>query len=139
MSKIGVLLSIKPIFAWKILSGEKKFEYRKTIPSLFEGMDVFLYATDPVRKIVGEFKIKRVIKGTPEEVWEKTCEESGVSRSFFFSYFRGRKVSYAIEICSVKRYSHPLKLSSVRAGLIPPRSFAYIDLLDIQKIRKQSG
>lgn len=51
-----ILLSIKPKYAELILSGKKIIELRKTQPK--EDVEwVYLYATAPVKKIVGRIKI----------------------------------------------------------------------------------
>lgn len=55
-----VLLSIKPEYAYKIFSGEKKFEYRKIIFKK-KIKSVIVYATKPVGKIIGEFEIEDII------------------------------------------------------------------------------
>ena len=54
-----VMISIKPEFADKIFTGIKKYEFRKV---LFKNNDidtVIVYASSPVQKVIGEFKIKR--------------------------------------------------------------------------------
>ena len=63
-----VLLSIKPKFAEAIFSGEKKFEFRKTI--FKENInEVFVYVTSPVCRVVGKFTIESIYKDTPEFIW----------------------------------------------------------------------
>ena len=66
-----VLLSIKPEFAEKILNGSKRYEFRKQGFSKPVDM-VILYATKPVGKIVGEFKLKKVHEGMLEQIWRQT-------------------------------------------------------------------
>ena len=57
----SVLLSIYPCYARKILSGEKRLEFRKAWPS--SGVTSFvIYSTSPVQRIVG---IARVTKVSP--------------------------------------------------------------------------
>lgn len=57
----SVLLSIYPCYARKILSGEKRLEFRKAWPS--SGVTSFvIYSTSPVQRIVG---IARVTKFSP--------------------------------------------------------------------------
>ena len=50
-----VLLSIKPEYASKILDGTKRYEYRRAIFKRTEVTTVVVYASDPVRKVIGEF------------------------------------------------------------------------------------
>ena len=65
-----ILLSIHPCFVEKILSGEKLFEYRKNIPT--DISHVVIYATVPIKNIVAFVEVDSVLKGSPQEIWEKT-------------------------------------------------------------------
>jgi predicted transcriptional regulator len=66
-----VLLSINPQFVEKIINGEKKFEYRKRI--FKRKVDtVIIYSTMPEGKIIGEFKVNRILKERPCELWSIT-------------------------------------------------------------------
>lgn len=67
-----VLLSIKPEFAYKILSGEKKFEYRRRIFRQTDVTSVLVYASGPVRSVIGEFQIGQIITEAPDLVWDET-------------------------------------------------------------------
>lgn len=121
-----VLLSIKPEYADKILSGEKKFEFRKSIFKRKNIQTVIIYATMPVGKVIGEFDIDIILSDDPELIWHETNSFSGISKSFFDSYFLDRKKAYAIKVKSSKRYESPQELSELRVGLKAPQSFAYI-------------
>ena len=61
-----VLLSIKPEYAEKIFSGEKRYEFRKAVFKNQLIQTVVVYATMPVGKIIGEFNIKQILKDEPE-------------------------------------------------------------------------
>ena len=47
-----VLMSIKPKYVEKILSGEKKYEYRKTLLKK-DVESILVYSTSPVKKVYG--------------------------------------------------------------------------------------
>ncbi|UCG70610.1 MAG: ASCH domain-containing protein, partial [Thermoplasmata archaeon] len=81
------ILSIKPEYAEKILIGFKRFEFRKKIPRKQIHL-VFIYSSHPEKMIVGKFRIRSVIKGTPEEIWEK-CGDEEVSKKKGFSHTLG--------------------------------------------------
>jgi len=86
------LLSIKPVFVEEIMAGNKRFEYRKRI--FKQDVDsVVIYASMPVGKIVGEFKIGEIINKSPKDVWQETKDYSGISYSFFQSYFKYMKMT----------------------------------------------
>lgn len=78
MSKM--LLSIKPEYVKKILSGKKKYEFRKF--HCHDDVDtIVIYCTSPVKKVVAEAKLLNIIEGTSADVWEKTKGFGGISKS----------------------------------------------------------
>ncbi|MCH9270136.1 ASCH domain-containing protein [Pantoea ananatis] len=121
-----VILSIKPEYAERILSGEKKFEFRK---SIFKNKDVdtvIIYATMPVGKVIGEFKVGDILMHTPAELWDKTKSYAGISHKFYKAYFASREKAFAISVKSPKRYILPLSLEDVSPGAKAPQSFRYV-------------
>lgn len=121
-----VLLSIKPEYAYRILDGTKRYEFRRKLHRDVRVHTVVIYATKPVGKVVGEFSIKGVHTGHPDSLWEKTKEFSGVTKKFFSEYFQGRDIGHAIEVKTVKRYPKPKELSEFLASGIAPQSYAYV-------------
>lgn len=123
-----VLLSIKPEFVEKIISGKKKFEYRKNIFKRNDVSSVVIYATKPYGKVVGEFKIERVIVGEPKIIWRETKKDSGITSKFFNDYFEGKNLGYAIQIKDFTEYSTHLELNKFDSKIkVAPQSFCYID------------
>lgn len=121
-----ILLSIKPEFVEKIISGEKKFEFRKTLPKKDGITTVVVYSTMPVGKVVGEFKVKNIHSYTPESLWEKTKEFSGITKKFFDEYFSTKSLAHAFEIDSFQLYDKPLGISDILPSGTPPQSYCYI-------------
>lgn len=121
-----VLLSIKPEYAEQILKGRKKFEFRKSIFKNSEVDTVIIYATMPIGKVIGEFKVGNIISLTPHELWELTEKYAGISRTFFDEYFFDRDIGFAITVENPKRYSNPINLQDLIPGATPPQSFRYI-------------
>ena len=120
-----ILISINPEHVAKILSGEKKFEYR-TKAAKQDVDSLVIYETTPVKRVVAEAKILEVLELPPEELWEETKEYSGISKVFFDEYFNGRTVSYAYRLGEVKIYDEPLELS-VYGVKSAPQSFIYLN------------
>ncbi|WP_197031049.1 hypothetical protein [Methylobacterium sp. 10] len=113
------------MFAEKILSGEKRFEFRR---SIYADMDVkvaLIYSTSPVKRIVGEFDINEVIFGPPEALWEKTHHSAGIDYLYYSEYFKGRKTAFALVVGNVKRYEIPIDPSVSIFNFTPPQSFMY--------------
>ncbi len=121
-----VLLSIKPEFADKILSGEKQYEFRKIIFKNPNIKTIVIYATMPVGKVIGEFTIDEILNGIPSQIWEDTKHASGIQESFFNEYFDKRENAYAIKVKSVKRYKKPFSLFEILGRKFPPQSFCYL-------------
>lgn len=124
MSKI--LISIKPEYVRKIISGEKKFEYR-TKAAKRDIDALIIYETNPIKRVVAEAKVLEVLELPPEELWDKTKEYSGISKAFFDGYFEGRDKAYAYRLGEVKVYDEPLELSfyGVKSA---PQSFIYLNV-----------
>lgn len=121
-----VLLSIRPEFAEKILSGKKKYEFRKVLPKAAGVKTIVIYATMPLGKVVGEFDIAEILTDTPTRLWMETKQMAGISRGYFNEYFDGRKLGHAIKVKRVRRYPAPQDLKSILPSGIAPQSFCYI-------------
>lgn len=120
-----VLLSIKPEYVEKIFSGVKKYEYRRSIFKNKEIETVVIYSTFPVKKIVGEFKIKNIVKDLPEKLWELAPENTGIDKRKFMEYFDDKKEGYAIEIGKIEIYKTPKLLEELSVKKAP-QSFLYL-------------
>ena len=123
--KRKIVISINPQYVEKIISGEKRFEYR-TKAAKSDINKIIIYETKPIKKIVAEVEILDVVVASPDELWNETKEYSGISRLFFDDYFKGRKVAYAYKLGYVKVYEQPKSLLDF--GLkTAPQSFAYVE------------
>ena len=120
-----ILISINPEHVAKILSGEKRFEYR-TKAAKKDVDSLIIYETTPVKRIVAEAEILEVLCLSPEDLWKETKRYSGISKSFYDEYFKGRKIAYAYRLGKVNAYDNPLELSDygIKAA---PQSFVYIN------------
>lgn len=121
-----VLLSIRPEYAEKILNGTKKFEYRRSLFKNRNVQSVVIYATKPVGKVIGEFKVGGILENSPNMLWVSTEKHSGTSREFYMSYFRDCRKAFAIKVESPTRYLEPLNLYELVGSASPPQSFRYL-------------
>ena len=120
---MNVILSIKPEYVEEIKAGRKRFEFRKSI--FKEKVEkVYIYASSPISKVVGEFQPMDILSGEPNAIWEVTWDYAGISDLFYNEYFASKKVVYAIVIQNLKIYDNPKPLP-FRA----PQSFRYIESL----------
>lgn len=119
-----MLLSIKPQYVREILSGKKKYEFRK-----FRCRDeidtIIIYATSPIKEVVGEVALIQIIEGDVEHVWNQTSPYGGVLKEDYQEYYKARDVAIAYQLGEVTRYDKPKKLLDY--GLTyAPQSYAYI-------------
>lgn len=121
-----ILLSIKPVYVDLIIKGIKKVEYRKKIASRTDIIQILIYASHPISCIIGEFQVKGILSGTPEEIWDMTSDIGGINKDEYFSYFSGHSKAYAYQIGNVKIYSKPYRLSEYNIRRAP-QNFMYIE------------
>lgn len=125
-----VVLSIKPEFAYKIFDGTKKFEFRKSIFKNSNIETVVVYASAPVKKVIGEFQIERILNYDLDTLWELTKEYSGISEDYFYEYFDKRETGFAIQIKSKVKFKQPKSLQDDYNIITPPQSFTYLSAQD---------
>lgn len=123
---MNAILSIKPQFVKEIMAGRKKFEFRK------HGFKrpvrvIYIYASRPVCRIVGEFELGNVIEGKPREIWQQTHAYSGISKSYFDEYFTNHTIGFALEIKEIRIYPNPINPYKRDKSFRAPQSFCYID------------
>lgn len=119
------LLSIKPEFAEQIFAGTKRYEFRRAVFKREDLDGVLVYASSPVQRVIGEFKIETIIADDPESVWRRTQRFAGISREYFMSYFGGRDRAYAIKVTDPRLFARKRKLSDYHVRTAP-QSFVYV-------------
>ena len=68
---MDAILSIKPQFVEEIIAGRKTYEFRKK--GFKERVrKVYVYASSPVCRIIGEFTLGQILEGHPDFIWSKT-------------------------------------------------------------------
>lgn len=127
-----VLLSIKPKYAYKIFDGTKKYEFRRTIFKNKKVTKIIVYASAPVSKVIGEFDIETVLQEKIGKLWQETKKYSGITEDFYYSYFKGKDMGFAIKIKQAKRYKKDYCIQE-KFGVKPPQSFRYINELNKKK------
>ena len=138
----NILLSIHPHHIAKIQTGEKRYELRRSNPCrLSAGCRGLIYATYPVKRIVGSFQVGEIYDRHPAELWEPLQRYFGIDKNKFSNYFEGCDVGTAIEIKNYQPLTNPIpRLDLIMMwGLVPPQSYRYItndlfvDLLNYEK------
>lgn len=126
----ALFFSIKPRFATEILAGRKTVELRRTRPrSVRDGSLVVVYASSPMRAVIGTFEVDRVVSACPELLWDEVAAHAGLSREEYDAYFDGAQEAVAIFVRSPGRAGAPYSLAAIRRecpSFHPPQAFRYI-------------
>ena len=136
-----VVLSIRPQYSDKILSGDKTVELRRRFPvSAPRGTMAYIYSTSPVRAMVGVAEIRDVLKLPVYQIWKKFEESAFIGKDEFDKYFDGLDFGYALVFDDVRSLTRPIPLAELREqfGFEPPQSFLYAKR-DLRKALKHES
>lgn len=134
MSK-AVMLSVRPKWCEKIISGEKTVEVRKAVPKVEQPFECYIYCTrsgvargalGKQGKVIGEFvceQIKDYGIVRPETYGEYAG--TGLSAAEMAAYSAGRPV-YGWRISDLRIYDTPRELTAYGIKR-PPQSFCYVE------------
>ncbi len=125
-----IVLSLKPRFAEAILAGTKTVELRRTTSKIEVPTRALLYATTPVRALLGTCIITDVRSANLTALWREHGSRSELSHNEFKRYFEGLDVGTALTLSHQRPLDRTVPLQDLRAnprGFRPPQSFAYVD------------
>ncbi|WGL59429.1 ASCH domain-containing protein [Pigmentibacter sp. JX0631] len=122
----SILLSLHPDFALKILEGKKRLEFRRRFPILPTGTKVYIYATKPVGKILGECQILS-IKKIEAQFADFYIQKSGDNREEVLNYIRGLQEFIVLEIRNPIKLNEPAFIQDLFSEIKrAPMSFCYV-------------
>ncbi|MBD2298868.1 DUF3850 domain-containing protein [Nostoc sp. FACHB-190] len=87
-------LSIKRIYAERIIDGSKKIELRKRSIGIELGDLILLYETTPDSLIKGGFIADKTISLPVDQMWDKYHQILGVEKEFYDMYFEKSEFAY---------------------------------------------
>ena len=122
-SPVIALLSIKPQYANAILDGRKKVEFRKRVFARAV-THIVIYATAPIGRIVGWFKVGKTAEKSPAALWRSFSKVGGITAKDFNAYYKNAALGVAIGVSNPRRLPKPVAVS--RVGATPPQSYAYL-------------
>jgi len=133
------LISIRPRFVEKILSGDKRLEFRRSWA--VKPVDILvIYSSSPVQRIVATANVVGFTEASPTALWELAkTKGGGVPRQLIYEYFEGKKLGFAIEIADVLELENPVDPKMVFKNFMAPQSFRYLDAKDYDRILEKSG
>ena len=124
-----LLISIRPQYAEKIFDGSKTVELRRLRPRVSNGDRVVVYASTPVKAVIGDFTVDRVVESSPSKLWQEAKYDCGLTKEEFDNYFKGTRTAFGIYIRKVKKKRKPVPLFSLRnecPGFHPPQGYRYL-------------
>lgn len=123
----AILMSIRPRFADAILAGEKSQELRRRFSGGGPGTRVFIYASSPVRQLVGAFEIGTVDTMPRWLVARRRRRATTLTSAEISDYLDGVQHGTLIGIEDPFYLSAPICLQQLRAwGVEPPQSYRYL-------------
>jgi predicted transcriptional regulator len=117
-------MSIRPEFASRLLSGEKRVEFRRR-PAARSVTHILIYATSPVCAVVGVAEVERLEHGTPQSLWRAFGSVGGIERSDFFQYFANADQGCAYVVRKTWRCT-PVRLGRKGLPATAPQAFQYV-------------
>jgi len=130
-------VSLHPEFAARILRGEKRVEFRRRALGR-DTTDLIIYATAPVRAVVGVAEIERVKQGSPTSLWNAFRGVAGIERGPFFDYFEGVTEGFAYVLGPVRACASPLRLGMAGLPMNPPQAFQYITTRTLDAVLRKA-
>ncbi len=117
-------LSIKRIYAERIIAGVKTIELRKRPIGIELGDLILLYETAPDSIIRGGFVADRTICLPVAKMWDQYSSVMGVEREFYDSYFENCEVAYGTLVYqSFCFHNLPLdQMHKLCPGFVPPQA-----------------
>ncbi|MFA6038692.1 MAG: hypothetical protein WCV62_01640 [Candidatus Peribacteraceae bacterium] len=120
-----IFLPIKPKYALKIHQQQKLVEFRKVGFKRASNICV-VYASSPVKKIIGYFVIEEVTEGTPGMIWKKYSRQGCISKAEFYEYFASCEKAFAIKIKSYHALEEEIDPRERIQDFHIPQSFRYL-------------
>lgn len=114
----SIILSIHKQYCLSLFAGEKKYEFRKSVPSR-PVSSIFVYEARGCGKVIGELKISETLVASPEDIWNQTKDMAGIDRESFFKYFKGKERAVVYVIFSYSKYEIPKPLSEFGISRAP--------------------
>ncbi len=130
-------MSIRPNYAAQIFDGTKTVELRRVRPRLTTGELVLVYASSPVKALLGAFEVSRVIAAPPSRLWNRVRRKAGTTREQFDNYFNGASWGYGIVLGRTWQFEKPVGLERLRqrqSNFRPPQSYHYLTAKQARRI-----
>jgi predicted transcriptional regulator len=137
MREPAALLSVRPRFAEALLSGSKTVEIRRRRVNLTGGAICLLYASTPVRALVGALSIEATDTDRPATLWDRWGENTGLSREEYENYLEGSDRACAIIVSATVVFPQAIQLAELRrrhSAFVTPQSYRFLGTSELSSI-----
>ena len=123
-------MAVQPKYAKQLMDGTKRVEFRKT--KFKQDMcRVFVYASSPIKQVIGCFEVEELVEATPDCLWERFSAVGSIDEQDYRAYYGDAQQGVAIVVGSVERFKDPIELLDLTGSAVPPQSFVYIKPEDL--------
>lgn len=126
-----LVLSLQPTHARALFNGNKQVEIRRRFSLKWEGSNVLVYSSSPIRSFVGSFQIAKVVEGHPTEIWNTFSNAIGCSEVEFSKYTNGSNKVFAIIVEGAQEFKVPITKTYlsrlVERDLSAPQSYLRVN------------
>lgn len=119
-------MSIKPVYAGLIKSGEKTIELRRVAPKVNSGDILVIYESSPVKQVTSFCEIDSIVVTEPSNLWEIAKNAAGLAYDSFVKYYEGALQAVGIKLGKVHMLNQPKALSELSYNLQAPQSYRYL-------------
>jgi predicted transcriptional regulator len=116
------LLSVRPKYATALLEGSKTVEVRRRKARIAPG-EICL------RALVGAIRVAHTDTDTPDEIWAKWGDQTGLAREEFDVYLDGSSEACAIVVEQATALDETIELQELRRrrdGFVTPQSYCFL-------------
>jgi len=154
----GIIAPVKPVYAEQLLYDgtqalllpHKKslrrdkvfYKYPSAYREVKRGSTFVFYVSDPVKAIIGEGKIERVVIDSPENLYNKYEQKGVLTLKEVKTYADTNNKVLAFVIGKVTRYPKKIPIDIIRSEIKPsfdPQGSSFISQKELDTIRKLEG
>ena len=115
----AAIFALSPRWAQAILDGSKTVEVRRRPIGIEGGCLAVLYATAPLRHVLGSCCVDAVHRGPAAQMWRRFGSRTGLTKIAFLEYLEGSEAT-CIEL------SDPRTIAPIPLAFPPPQSWMHL-------------
>lgn len=129
-----IFLPIKPEYAFAIHNREKKVEFRKVKIKRRTEKYCIVYASSPVKKIIGYFEIEKIEENSPAKIWNEYSDRGAISSEAFNAYYKGNSTAVVFKIKKYVPLKEPVDPRDKISSFSIPQSFCYLEKAQVKQL-----